>query len=1122
MREVVAICRSSKKERVRVARVLDRYFWRIGDRTWRGKATNACLDRVSRELRVKANRSTAVVVHEIRSSHESRVPIIRIGARHAFSETGIAPIAARPARAAAFTPPSPSRAVVRIAALFHDLGKATILFQDKLRRALEGGEPEADPVRHELHSAAVWDHLFGAIYDDALPAALQTLEPETIDAACEAVRPLLTKIAIAPHSKFPFVFLKRENSLSYAIGMLILTHHRLPAGDTDLLAPLASRHARPPGEIDILHALSIAPGTSFWHQSWWLTALKQDAHALRPGHPVLGLDIYLRAALMMGDHYGSSNKAVSSTIPEHLANTIRKQTGTGIAPADSLSLHVRRVHAAARHGVDLFERYADGFPALDEAETPVEIVHPVPSADPRFQWQAEAAREARALCEAREGGFFACSMAGTGTGKTRGAPTILAGAAFGDARPERRYLRMSLGLGLRVLATQSAAEYVSDLGFNDQDVAVLVGQAPLTFAQGEDSDEVDSTGSESHIEIPEWLKIEMATGGVPDPDDPREADWLRGLSIDTGRGLPAFCEKIIAAADPGKGKGPKATAARRLLQTPLVVGTLDHLMGVAAPVNARYLLQALRVATSDLVLDEIDQFDGEDIAAIGRLVYQSAAAGRRVIVMSATLTPDIATALHAAYRQGWSAYAAARGVSDHVNLLVTGDAPGSCRTNAEGDTLETLLAESSSVTLAALADAPAARRGAILPPCNEWNSLVSQIDTACHRLHDMNAVNLEGFKVSFGMIRITRISHTAALAAQLPSGEIENRLRVTLCLHSQFPRLHRSWIESRLKRALTRKDSDPNAGLQSFCHAEDIFERAAAASVRDIEIVLITSPVIETGNDLDFDWAILDPISTRSIIQAAGRVWRHRPVGGSGTNVMILGRSPIAIQGGKLSRPGVETKLHQDTLVSAPTLDAFESRFFSELAGAADFSVITAAPIIQQGICFPLRDAEAELRGKMIGANADKAEAPLGRYIRRVSSRLTQRMPTVRCFRRSDTRSILYKLVGEDFASAQWFRDLAPGTRDSALAEARHLDLSTALEEACHVFETKTLTNQAWQDHAPGRNASQQEIGQLMQIEIPDYGDDGEPMMTYTEFTGFTRGSIEDLLAPFGKAIKKQ
>lgn len=91
MREIIAVCRSEKASRDRVARVLDRYFWRIGDRTWRGKATNACLDRVSKELRKRATRNTAVVIHEIRSSSESRVPIIRIGSRHAFSDEGLFP-----------------------------------------------------------------------------------------------------------------------------------------------------------------------------------------------------------------------------------------------------------------------------------------------------------------------------------------------------------------------------------------------------------------------------------------------------------------------------------------------------------------------------------------------------------------------------------------------------------------------------------------------------------------------------------------------------------------------------------------------------------------------------------------------------------------------------------------------------------------------------------------------------------------------------------------------------------------------------------------------------------------------------------------------------------------------
>ncbi|MGE0630370.1 MAG: CRISPR-associated endonuclease Cas3'' [Hyphomicrobiaceae bacterium] len=58
------------------------------------------------------------------------------------------------------------RHLVRIAVLFHDLGKATRLFQDKLRRGLKRGAIlEADAVRHELFSAVFWDLLVGGLGD---------------------------------------------------------------------------------------------------------------------------------------------------------------------------------------------------------------------------------------------------------------------------------------------------------------------------------------------------------------------------------------------------------------------------------------------------------------------------------------------------------------------------------------------------------------------------------------------------------------------------------------------------------------------------------------------------------------------------------------------------------------------------------------------------------------------------------------------------------------------------------------------------------------------------------------------------------------------------------------------
>jgi len=354
-------------------------------------------------------------------------------------------------------------AAVRIAALFHDLGKATLLFQGKLRRGLAGGPPEADPVRHELHSAAVWDALFGGAEDAELISELADTDPAAIDQACKGVVRTLGSLQPAPDDPLPFRFLDREGSLAHLIGSLILTHHRLPDGDSDHLTLLARQHVAEADGFRARRDLAIAPGTPFWHESWWVRALKREAARLRPGAAVSGADMALRAALMFADHLGSAQKRPSVEVPDHLANTERGVDAKNrpvLTPADSLSTHVERVYRNAQAAFDLFHRYRDRFPALDEGQVPSDLARPLPSADPRFGWQAEAARAARDLCEGSEGGFFGCLMAGTGTGKTRGAPTVLANAALGDARPERRYLRMSLALGLRVLATQSGREYV--------------------------------------------------------------------------------------------------------------------------------------------------------------------------------------------------------------------------------------------------------------------------------------------------------------------------------------------------------------------------------------------------------------------------------------------------------------------------------------------------------------------------------------------------------------------------------------------------------------------------------------------------------------------------------------
>ena len=70
--------------------------------------------------------------------------------------------------------------------------------------------------------------------------------------------------------------------------------------------------------------------------------------------------------------------------------------------------------------------------------------------------------------------------------------------------------------------------------------------------------------------------------------------------------------------------------------------------------------------SSDLVIDEIDDFDGEDLAAIGRLIHLAGMLGRKVMISSATIPPDLAEGFFHAYSEGWYIFASSRGKNSSV------------------------------------------------------------------------------------------------------------------------------------------------------------------------------------------------------------------------------------------------------------------------------------------------------------------------------------------------------------------------------------------------------------------------------------------------------------------------
>jgi CRISPR-associated endonuclease/helicase Cas3 len=102
--------------------------------------------------------------------------------------------------------------------------------------------------------------------------------------------------------------------------------------------------------------------------------------------------------------------------------------------------------------------------------------------------------------------------------------------------------------------------------------------------------------------------------------------------------------------------------------------------------------------------------------------------------------------------------------------------------------------------------------------------------------------------------------------------------------------------------------------------------------------VVIASPVAEVGRDHDFDWAIVEPSSMRSIIQLAGRVLRHRPLVPLETNILLLNKNYKALTGKErcFEKPGFEIK----------GLQKLKSHDLLEILTSPQYEIINAIPRI--------------------------------------------------------------------------------------------------------------------------------------------------------------------------------
>lgn len=888
---VLLVSQCTKRALTETRRILDQFAERRGDRTWQTPITQEGLDTLRRLLRKTARKNTAVACHWIRGRDHSELLWI-VGDASQFNAEGATPTnttkrnVLRRESENDWHTAEDIRLLSQLAALLHDLGKASIAFQGRLRQPSR----EKNLYRHEWVSLRLFLAFVGQDDDEGW---LQRLAHAETANELDWIAPgRYLRDGLDVVDRYPF---RNLPPLAAAIGWLVVTHHRLPLipveNDNGTQAWLGKRSRRfsvawletPLAQVahdwnEIHQPAERAQVEAYWQlagpipvvEPQWrsqaarlanrLLELRQRREGDWLGNPYV---MHLaRLSLMLADHHYSSLPPQSplrvrgSGHTRLYANTDRDSRLK--QPLDEHLLGVARDAGLIAHSLPGFERH---LPRLANHRGLRKR-----SADPRFSWQDKAADAAASLREAAaEHGAFMVNMASTGCGKTLANARIL----YALAHPKLG-VRATYALGLRALTLQTGRSYRTDLHLGEDELAIRVG----------------GSASRALFEYYEQNAEAQGSASVQDLVEEDSHVLYEGLVADH-----PLLSRALHDAD-----------IRNLLSAPMLVCTVDHMVPATEALRAgRQIAPMLRLMSADLVLDELDDYDLDDLPALTRLVHWAGMLGTRVVLSSATLPPALVEGMFLAYRAGRIQYRRNRGAegarsADYVEVpCLWADEFGTQVAACTDATAFTAQHEQFIGKRAAkLEKAEPLRRAELLPLAIAKGlsreklraEFARHVHAACLSLHGDHAGTdpVSGKRVSFGIVRMANIDPLFDVARELYALGAPENTRIHLCVyHARFPLLQRSAIEHQLDAALNRRGD----GLDVY-RLPSIRAALDTHPEHDHLFVVLASPVCEVGRDWDADWAVAEPSSMRSLIQLAGRVQRHRGKRADKPNVLVF------------------------------------------------------------------------------------------------------------------------------------------------------------------------------------------------------------------------------------------
>lgn len=618
------------------------------------------------------------------------------------------------------------------------------------------------------------------------------------------------------------------------IDYVVSTHHGLFDYDLNTNAPLLTKHIR---DYIPLKPADFKPAGKI--KDPLLHKLQQTENRLaKHKTPSIAMKLsatVVRSMMVMADH------SVSTKQQFHKNTSLYANTANDSLNQD-LSWHLTHVgRTAARNTINIFNSKQQ-LPTLS-AQSISNILQPSPT---KYNWQNNISFDLA-------NNHLVFNIANTGEGKTIGNLKII------TSLNKFKNNRVTIALNLKTLTLQTGAEYSSYVKPQHGEICTMIGDN-ITKQLFDDINKSTEDGDGNALNLSDDITVMDINHNI----------------------IPTW---ITEFTDIHKHK-------QSYLSAPITISTIDYIINAGDNnKQGHQSLAMLRLASSDLILDEIEEYQANALIAICRIVELTAFFGNNVLCSSATLSPPTHNAIVTAFACGTAARnemldISAQTTTSYIhNTIPQSSVPTDSAISHFGTQVVEQLAN-------------------ITYPIRKLANLIDQISTtSIINLHHRHKWRQDDFVLSLGMIRLSFINNVIPLVDELHT--ISNEYNVIFCTyHSNDTTIQRFFKEYNMDILLSRKD---NTNIKHIKHK--------LITNKENILVFVCSPAEEIGRDHDYDWGIVEPASISSIIQTCGRINRHRQTTISHPNISIL-NNPL---NNNYMISGHETIINNSTTSSHPT-----------------------------------------------------------------------------------------------------------------------------------------------------------------------------------------------------------